>query len=79
MSPVCKDNSEKAETFGFGSTKKPTFHTFHLTSVCEMLALHHYTERALVSIKNKRLYGFLQCPYIEKSSSQPIRTVHHEG
>lgn len=47
MSPVCTDNSEKAEAFGFGSTKKPTFHTFHLTSVCEMLALHHYTENGI--------------------------------
>lgn len=44
---VCNDNSEKAETFGFGSTKKPTFHTFHLTSVCEMMAFHHYTENGI--------------------------------
>lgn len=47
MSPVCNDNSEKAETSGFGSTKKPTFHTFHLTSVCEMMAFHHYTENGI--------------------------------
>lgn len=47
MSPVCTDDSEKAETFGFGSTKKPTVHTFHLTSVCEMLAFHHYTENGI--------------------------------